>query len=100
MPQASDEDRAKMKKYFGGDGIDDGPPMLYLDRKGWKFTRGGTIEAGARLQALRPRMGLRLFSLRQIGLWIRWLAERSADGCGIRKSGAGSCECHGGMRGI
>jgi hypothetical protein len=43
MPSASDEDRAKMAKYFGGSGIDDGPPMLYLHAKGWKFPRGGMI---------------------------------------------------------
>jgi len=46
MPQASDEDRAKMKKYFG-DGIDDAPPTQYLVSKGWKFPRGGLIEKPA-----------------------------------------------------
>ncbi len=44
MPQASDDDRAKMAKYFGGDGIADGPPMQYLYDKGWKFKRSGMIE--------------------------------------------------------
>jgi hypothetical protein len=33
-----------MANYFGGDGIDDAPPMHYLHGKGWKFTRGGLIE--------------------------------------------------------
>ena len=47
MPQASDEDRAKMAKYFGGDGISDSPPMQYLYRKGWKFLPGGMIEKPA-----------------------------------------------------
>ena len=44
MPTASDDDRAKMAKYFGGDGISDAEPMHYLHGKGWKFTQGGVIE--------------------------------------------------------
>jgi hypothetical protein len=44
MPQASDEDRAKMAKYFGGDGISDAEPTQYLHGKGWIFTRGGLIQ--------------------------------------------------------
>lgn len=44
MPQASDEDRAKMAKYFGGDGIDDGPPSHYLHGRGWIFTNSGMIQ--------------------------------------------------------
>ena len=44
MPQASDEDRAKIAKYFGGSGISDAEPTQYLHGKGWKFTQGGMIE--------------------------------------------------------
>jgi hypothetical protein len=47
MPQASDEDRAKMAEYFGGDGINDRSPMSYLVSKGWIFTRGGMIQKPA-----------------------------------------------------
>lgn len=44
MPQASDEDRAKMARYFGGDGISDAEPTQYLHSRGWVFTRSGMIE--------------------------------------------------------
>lgn len=40
MPQASDEQRAQMAKWFGGNGIDDGPPMRFLLARGWT-ERGG-----------------------------------------------------------
>lgn len=40
MPQASDEDREKMAKYFGGDGIDMMHPLRYLVLHGWKDHRG------------------------------------------------------------
>lgn len=40
MPTASDQDRAKMAQYFGGDGIDDGQPTLFLIGKGWTFPFG------------------------------------------------------------
>lgn len=40
MPQASDEDREKMAKYFGGDGISDAEPMQYLHGKGLEIHAG------------------------------------------------------------
>lgn len=41
MPQASDELRAKMAEYFGGDGINDHPPMKFLlEDKGWRCRAG------------------------------------------------------------
>jgi hypothetical protein len=43
MPQASDEDRAKMAKYFGGLGISDAEPTQYLLSEGWKFLPNGMI---------------------------------------------------------
>lgn len=40
MPQASDEDRELMAKWFGGDGINDGPPYEFLKARGWTEDRG------------------------------------------------------------
>lgn len=39
MPQATDEQRAKMKEYFG-DSIDDRGPMTYLLGRGFEEERG------------------------------------------------------------
>lgn len=40
MPQASDELRSKMADYFGGSGVDDGPPYQYLKFRAWTDHRG------------------------------------------------------------
>jgi hypothetical protein len=40
MPQAADEDRAKMAEYFGGDGINDGPPARFMISQGWTCEPG------------------------------------------------------------
>lgn len=42
MPQAADEDRAKMQGYFGNPVCDSGP-MKFLAERGFGFTRGGLI---------------------------------------------------------
>ena len=42
MPQALDEQRALLAKWFGGDGIDDGPPYAFLRARGWT-ERGGLL---------------------------------------------------------
>lgn len=42
MPQASDEQRALMKKWFGGDGVDDAPAIDFLSARGWTC-RGGML---------------------------------------------------------
>lgn len=40
MPQASDEDREKMVRYFGGPGGDDTPVLKWLSEVGWTFPKG------------------------------------------------------------
>ncbi len=35
MPQASDQDRALMAEYFGGEGIDLYQPLEFLKSQGW-----------------------------------------------------------------
>lgn len=40
MPQASDHQRERMKQWFGGDGISDGPPMAFLFAHGYTEDRG------------------------------------------------------------
>ena len=36
MPSASDYQRDLMRHWFGGEGIDDGPPLAFLLARGWK----------------------------------------------------------------
>jgi hypothetical protein len=44
MPQASDAQRELMAKWFGGDGIDDGPPYAFLMSRGWTDKAGMLVK--------------------------------------------------------
>lgn len=42
MPTSSDEMRHLMSCWFGGNGIADGPPIAFLESRGYKLTPGWT----------------------------------------------------------